>query len=397
MSKPRVLLISGYFDWFSGYQEVALAGWFPRYATTEVIASDRVSPMFSDAHLAGLGVARRYEPGARMENGVKMTRFPTREKRSMVWSTQARMYIESQKYDLIVQLMPGQLMPVAGTLARNHAVRAVLYGDNSAMWSHLSAVHRLMKGMAFAVSKGALYALVNARADLVYGFTPNTVSRLKFFNGGKEMSLLPLAFDPAKFYFDEGIRESRRLALGYAESDTVVLAAGKLQEKKRLDLLVQAFSRLASGYAGLKLLIVGDDDSPYSGELKAQISADPALNGLVTVLGFADTNELNALFNAADIGVWPRMPAITIQQAMGTGLKVVLPKNDLVGHLVLPGSGTYFNELDESDSTRIEMAIASQLSDGWGDTDRRQRADINAWLGADMITSALLQEAGLGR
>lgn len=396
MNKPRVLLLSGYFDWFSGYQEIALAGWFPRYATTEVIASDRVSPIFSDAHLAGLGMARRYETGTRVENGVKVTRFSTVEKRAMVWSTEARRYIESQKYDLIVQLMPGQVMPFAGTIARNHAVRAVLYGDNSAMWSHLSRAQRLSKGMAFAVSKGALYAMVNRRADLVYGFTPNTLSRLKFFSGGKRMSLLPLAFDPAKFFFDEGIRETHRQAMGYTEADTVVVAAGKLQHKKRLDLLVDAFSRLTSTRAGLKLLVVGADDSPYSQEFKAQIDAYPALSKLVTVMGFVDTTQLNEIFNAADIGVWPSMPAITIQQAMGTGLNVVLPKNDWVGHLLLPGSGTYFNTFDESDSLGIEMAIASQLGGGRGVTDRRQRADVNAWLGADRLTRSLLQAAGIG-
>jgi len=396
MNKPRVLLLSGYFDWFSGYQETGLAAWFPRYATTEVIASDRVSPIFSDANLARLGMARRYETGTRVENGVKVTRFSTVEKRAMVWSTEARRYIESQKYDLIVQLMPGQVMPFAGTIARNHAVRAVLYGDNSAMWSHLSPAQRLLKGMAFAASKGALYAVVNRRADLVYGFTPNTLSRLEFFSGGKRMSLLPLAFDPEKFYFDEGIRETHRQAMGYTEADTVVVAAGKLQHKKRLDLLVDAFSRLTSTRAGLKLLVVGADDSPYSQEFKAQIDAYPALSKLVTVMGFVDTIQLNAIFNAADIGVWPSMPAITIQQAMGTGLKVILPENSWVSHVILPGSGIYFNTFDESDSLGIEMAIASQLGGGRGVTDRRQRADTNAWLGADRITISLLQAAGIG-
>lgn len=313
----------------------------------------------------------------------------------MVWSTEARRYIESQKYDLIVQVMPGQVMPLAGTLARNRTVRAVLYGDNSAMWSHLSPVQRLLKGAAFAVSKGALYTLVNRRADLVYGYTPNTVSRLKLFSGGKRVSVLPLAFDPEKFYFDEGIRESRRRALGYAESDAVVLAAGKFQQKKRLDLLMEAFGRLASRRAGLKLLVVGADDSPYSRELRAQINADPGLSKLVTVMGFVDATELNAIFNAADIGVWPRMPAITIQQAMGTGLNVVLPENDWVGHLIRPGSGVYFNESDDNDSLGMERAIASQLGGDLGASDRRKRVDVNAWLGADRVARLLLQAAGI--
>lgn len=396
MNKPRVLLLSGYFDWFSGYQETGLAAWLQRDATTEVIASDRVSPIFSDAHLAKLGMARRYETGTRVENGVQVTRFSTSEKRSMVWSTQARKYIESQEYDLIVQVMPGQLMPVAGTLARNHTVRAVLYGDNSAMWSQLSPAQRLLKGAAFVVSKGVLYTLVNRRADLVYGYTPNTVSRLRFFSGGRTMSVLPLAFDPEKFYFDEGIRESRREALGYTETDTVVVAAGKFEQRKRLDLLVNAFSRLASTRAGLKLILVGADDAPCSREVRAQIKADPALNDLVTVMGFVDASELNAIFNAADIGVWPSMPAITIQQAMGTGLKVILPENDWVGHLILPGSGAYFKPSDVGDSQRIEIAIATQLGDSWSAADRKQRADTNAWLGADRITISLLQAAGVG-
>jgi len=210
------------------------------------------------------------------------------------------------------------------------------------------------------------------------------------------MSLLPLAFDPEKFYFDEGIRETHRQAMGYTEADTVVVAAGKLQHKKRLDLLVDAFSRLTSTRAGLKLLVVGADDSPYSQEFKAQIDAYPALSKLVTVMGFVDTIQLNAIFNAADIGVWPSMPAITIQQAMGTGLKVILPENSWVSHVILPGSGIYFNTFDESDSLGIEMAIASQLGGGRGVTDRRQRADTNAWLGADRITISLLQAAGIG-
>lgn len=396
MNKPRVLLLSGYFDWFSGYQETGLAAWLRRYATTEIIASDRVSPIFSDAHLAKLGMARRYETGTRVENGVKVTRFSTSERRSMVWSTQARRYIESQEYDLIVQVMPGQLMPVAGTLARNHTVRAVLYGDNSAMWSHLSPAQRLLKGATFAVSKGALYTLVNRRADLVYGYTPNTVSRLRVFSGGRTMSVFPLAFDPEKFYFEEGIRQTHREALGYTEADTVVVAAGKFQQKKRLDLLAEAITRLASRHAGLKLLLVGADDGPYSRELKAQIDADPGLSKLVTVMGFVDTTELNAIFNAADIGVWPRMPAITIQQAMGTGLKVVLPQNEWVGHLVLHGSGIYFDESGDGDSRGMESAIASQLGGGWSSRDRKQRADTNSWLGADRLTISLLQAAGIG-
>lgn len=395
MTKPRVLVLAGYFDWFSGYQETGLAAWLSRYATTEVVAGNRVSSMFSDAQLAGLGISRMYKTGTTEENGVRVTRFSTVEKRSMVWSTKARAYIESQDYDLIIQVMPGQLLPFAGTLARNRAVRVALYGDNSAMWSHLAPVHRFLKGAAFAVSKGALYTIVNRRADLVYGYTPDTVHRLRAYGGGKALRVLPLAFDSERFYFDARLRERNRNALGYEDSDRIVIAAGKLQPKKRLDLLLEAFGRLTSQREDVRLLVVGADDSAYSGELRNRIETDRLLRDRVTLRGFVGSAELNGLFNAADIGVWPRMPAITIQQAMGTGLPVVLPRNEWVGHLIRPGSGVYFDESTDNDSRTIELAIASQLDKGCSEPERIERAASNGWLSSEGLAISICRSAGI--
>lgn len=394
MSRPRVLLLVGYFDWFSGYQETGLAAWLSRYATTEVVAGNRVSSIFSDTHLAGLGIPRVYPTGTIEEKGVRVTRFPTVEKRSMVWSTKARAYIESQEYDLIIQVMPGQLLPLAGTLARNRAVRVVLYGDNSAMWSHLSGARRFVKGAIFALSKGLLYAIVNRKADFVYGYTPDTLQRLRRYGGGKRIHVLPLAFDSERFYFDEQIRERARAALGYKDTDRVVIAAGKLQPKKRLDLLLDAFERLAVDRDGARLLVVGVDDSQYSVEFLERVQSDPFLQERVTLRRFVISSELNELFNAADVGVWPRMPAITIQQAMGTGLPVVLPKNEWVGHLILPGSGAYFDGSVDGGSRAIELAIAGQLSGGVKSPERRERAGSNAWLSSEGLVISLLRAAG---
>jgi len=61
--RPRVVIVAGYFDWISGYQETALASAYAEFADVEVVSSDRVSPGFSDEHLERLGVSRRYAPG----------------------------------------------------------------------------------------------------------------------------------------------------------------------------------------------------------------------------------------------------------------------------------------------------------------------------------------------
>ena len=221
-TEPHVLLIAGYFDWFSGYQETALATAFSKIATTEVIASDRVSPAFTDDHLARIGVPRRYTPGTTGENGVMVTRFRSFEIRSMVWSKAAISYLSGRSYDLIVQVMPGQLLSAAPSFSSHASHRVVLYGDNRAMWASLSRPLRLVKGGAFALSKGVLYTLVNGGSTAIYGYTPNTIRRLRPFSASRQMQLMPLAYSPAELFSESrasapGSRRPRSRRRGHAD------------------------------------------------------------------------------------------------------------------------------------------------------------------------------------
>jgi len=393
MPRPTVLLLLGYFDWFSGYQEAALAAWLPRYAATEVIACDRVSPIFNDAHLARLGIPRRYATGTTIENNARVTRFRCHEKRAMVWSADVRPYIESHAYNLIIQVMPGQAMPLAGSLAQNRSVRAVLYGDNSGMWSHLNPVARLLKGAAFAVSKGMAYRYANQRADHIYGYTPETITRLQPFTPhGNPMRLLPLAFDPDRFFYGEELRLERRNALGYGPEALVVISAGRFLARKRLDLLFDAFRILHTQSTEARLLLVGADDTDYAKQIRATVERESHLRDTTTILPFVDHTELNSLFNAADIGVWPSLPAITIQQAMGTGLLPVIPNNPWVSHLVHDGMGIYFNP---AAALAYQLSAAVSEAASMARSLRPQRALHNRWFSAQAITECLLDDAGL--
>lgn len=393
-SETRVLIIAGYFDWFSGYQETALARSFSKYAQTEVIASDRVSPAFSPTHLLGLGVERNYLPGSRLERDVVVTRFRCAERRSMVWSQEVVRYLSGRSYDLIVQVMPGQILSAAPTFTRATGERIVLYGDNRAMWAELSRTRRALKGAAFAVSKGLLYALVNARASKVFGYTPNTVRRLKPFAPMRDMDIMPLAFSPEQFFPSTQLRTASRERLGVGEGDIAVLAAGKFEQRKRIDWLQTEFEKLADEDDRLRLILVGADSSPFTQRLIEQIQGSRH-RGRIIVEPFVDAEALNGIFNAADIAVWPKNPAITIQQAMGTGLAVVLPRNDLVGHLIRPEAGEYFEASDGTSAPPLAQAIArciSQMDLTW--SGRLQRVQVNRWLSADNITKSLLASHG---
>lgn len=391
-SRPRVLIVAGYFDWFSGYQETALAAALSQLAEVHVVASDRVSPGFSHAHLERLGLPRRYPSGSSREHGITVTRLPSVELRSMVWSYAAVRRISEHECDLIIQVMPGQLLSAAPSFTRHPARKLVLYGDNRAMWADLPMLRRVLKAAAFTVSKGILYAFVNRRADTTFGYTPDTQHRLRPFAAGHTMRLMPLCFSSADFHPDEAVRASARRELGYAAEDIVILSAGKFDRRKRLEWLVGAFDQVAQSNARVRLLMVGDDGSGYSEELRRTAAGISAAKR-VRLQPFASTPELNRLFNAADLGVWPRNPAITIQQAMATGMAVVLPSNDLVGHLLHAQSGCYFDLQTGNETARLAEAIGKVVDHGeFTMRARRRRADDNSWMSAEATAQRLLQD-----
>lgn len=393
-AKPRVLIVAGYFDWFSGYQETTLARALEPLAQVEVVASNRVSPAFSASHLKVLGIPRRYAAGQTREHGVTMTRFAAREVRSMVWTRDVVRHVSATATDLIIQVMPGQLLSAAPALSSNPAPRVVLYGDNRAMWSHLSRLQRLLKGTAFTVSKGLMYTLVNSRAKTIYGYTPDTQHRLRAFGAGRRMELMPLSFTAEDFHLDDHLRAQVRAELGISPDDVVVLAAGKTDPRKRLEWLIAAFTRIAHDEPRMRLVVVGDDGSAHSQDLQREVRAR-SMQDRVDFLPFADAQRLNAVFNVADIGVWPRNPAITIQQALATGLTVILPDNDLVGHLIRPGAGRYFSLKEGVEVEQLTSALKASVSEtDFGPESRRRRADINSWLSADSLARRLLEQAG---
>lgn len=387
--RPKVLLIVGYFDWFSGYQETSLATALSSVADVEVLCSDRVSPAFSVEHLRRLNVPRRYASGSLVERGVTLTRVKTREWRSMVWGWRALSTLRKSRYDLCIQVMPGQGLPVAASIVKSGLRRVVLYGDNRAMYEGLSRSKRVAKLTVFALTKGVIYMATNLGADVIYGYTPNTLKRLRLFSM-KPLELLPLAFDARNFYFDPALRANERASRGYLDSDLVIIVAGKFERRKRLDWIIEAFERLAAHQPDAQLLFVGADDSLFAHEIR-EMSSSSRYRGQIRVEGFLGSVQLNGAFNAADIGVWPIQPAISIQQTLGTGLLVCLPDNDLVGHLIRPGAGRYFVRGSHGDAVgAITDALMTLATEDRTDARRMDRSTQNSILSVDSAVATIL-------
>ena len=94
--------------------------------------------------------------------------------------------------------------------------------------------------------------------------------------------------------------------------------------KKKLEEVMSAVSGLRAQGVAVRYVLAGLLEDEYGARLREYAAAqpDPSAFVLLPVLGHT---EMRKLFSACDLGFWPQA-AITIQQAMGTGLPVVLPE-----------------------------------------------------------------------
>jgi len=140
-----------------------------------------------------------------------------------------------------------------------------------------------------------------------------------------------------------------------------VLSVGRLQARKRIDLLIHACARLPQELQP-ELLIVGEGPERSSLELLAA-SKYPRTQ----FLGARHADELNPLFEQADLFVLPGTGGLAVQQAMAHALPVIVAEadgtqQDLVradnGWVVPPGD--------------LE-ALTARLADALGDLSRLRR------------------------
>ena len=165
-------------------------------------------------------------------------------------------------------------------------------------------------------------------------------------------------------------------------SSTVVnvLYSGQLIRRKGVDVLVDAFVRVADAVPSLHLQLMGS--GPDRAELEDRIP--PPLRDRVTFLGHKEAADLPEVFAKADIFVLPSRHdgwGVVVNEALGAGLPIIVSdavgaSRDLVGHeengLIVPSGdpealGSALIRLGASDELRQQYAQASRRRAGqWG-------------------------------
>ncbi len=134
-----------------------------------------------------------------------------------------------------------------------------------------------------------------------------------------------------------------------------VLFVGRLQARKRLDLLFSACAALPQEMQP-RLVVVGDGPAREEFERAAA-----AVYPRVTFSGALRGAPLGAAFREADLFVLPGTGGLAVQQALGYGLPVIVAKGDgTQDDMVRPGNGWL---LPPGDGQALEDALRQGLSD----------------------------------
>ena len=175
-----------------------------------------------------------------------------------------------------------------------------------------------------SVRKAALRVAYGRCAALLY---IGQRSREHFTDLGVEPSKLhfsPYCVDVAPFSTDETsrarLRDDTRGVLGVGADQIVVMFAGKLSQRKGVDLLPAAIAALPAALRSkIVLLLVGD------GELRQELTSGTES---VRAVGFQNQHQLSAFYHAADVCVLPSRHGETwglvVNEALHHGVPVVV-------------------------------------------------------------------------
>lgn len=391
----KIGVVSAHYMPEVGYQEVHLPRAFSRIGhTVKVFTSD------ASVNLGGSVNKLSYKAGVSKDEKLnfEILRLKALSFRSKAYSHSLKKAVEEFEPDVLVILGVAKIFPkplLTDKLSKKIKVISI-YGDAKEYLergSYSQKIKAFFHELGYATVKKNLYRKAVKYNDKIILNIPETDDVFKDFLNPQEKIIyekkkvmLNLGFDPDEYYFKEDDRATKRKELNIGKNDTVIITSTRINKRKNLENIVTLISRLNSEGKNIKYIMVGFLGDDYEKELKNFIRSQPKPEAFIC-FPFLDAKEIRKLYCAADAGIWLKA-AISIQEAMGTGLPVILENKKSVNHLLTNGVNGWFFEKGNLEST-IQTAVSflKEMT-----TNRNEMAKKNAaQLSYDNIARRILE------
>lgn len=238
--------------------------------------------------------------------------------------TSIKKIVEEVQPDLLYihDIMPNML-EMLDYKKKNPHVKMIMdyhadYSNSANGWLSLNILHKVIRK----------YFYMDPIRKHISKFYPIVPGSTKFLNEvynipHNEMDLLPLGADTdlVAEIKNNRVRDEIRRKLGINDEDIIIFTGGKFTPAKKTDLLIKAFNEIND--AAIHLLIVGDADQ-HNQEYKKELLALSNNNPNIHYIGWLNNRGVYEHLSASDIAVFPASQSIVWQQALASGLPLIV-------------------------------------------------------------------------
>ena len=266
--------------------------------------------------------------------------------------------VEAFKPDLVHVMSPGVLAYFAQLWARRHGVHVVA--------SYETDVTRYLHYYGFGVFEPQLWRYLRWLYNhCQHTYVPSRVTQEQLIKAGiRDVRVFERGVDCEQFHPAKR-SETVRKSFGVEPGGALVIYAGRLSKEKSLEILLNAFTRLAGERPDARLVIAGE--GPYRRALVRSFKSPS-----ITFTTWKRGEELAALFASADVFALPSSTetlSLVSLESMASGVPVMAMNaggvRDIVGH---DTTGLLANSPED-----FEKSLARLLQD----------ADLRTRLGAE--------------
>jgi glycosyltransferase involved in cell wall biosynthesis len=368
----KIGVVSAHYMPEVGYQEVHLAKAYARLGyEVKVFTSTAAVALGGDIN------ATMYKKGISKDKklGFEILRLSSLSYKSKVIPFGLKKAVQDFDPDILVIMGVAKIFPSSlFSSGINKKCRIVsVYGDADEYFDRATLKQKLgtfIHEAGFKLIKQPLYKKAIKYGDRLIMNIPETNDFFLKFLSTKEKKefeekrlMLNLGFDPDEYYYSEEERNLTRKKLKVSEDETLIITSTRVNKRKNLEAVIKQISAIREGGKKVCYIIVGFLNDEYEKELKAFIQSQPHPE-IFKCFPFLKSNEIKNLYCAADAGIWLKV-AISIQEAMGTGLPVILENKPSVNHLIEENVNGWFFEKSTFNNViqRITTILSVKKSD----------------------------------
>ena len=204
-----------------------------------------------------------------------------------------------------------------------------------------------LKGFILKLMYAALYRSTDRYITRVYGVTPwrQTYARKVFGVPASKTDVLIMGADDEEIDFEHRgeIRDRIRQRYGVVEDEFLIITGGKIDEKKKIHLLMDAVNRMS----GVKLIVFGSPTKDFTAEFRSRLS------DRVMAAGWIPSKESYDYFFAGDLVFFPGQHSVLWEQACASKVPCVFGKWEGMDHVDNGGNAVFVDPVivDEIEKT----------------------------------------------